>query len=168
MDEKNVIILIEEHIPCLMLKKLTSQHTLEMSTILHHTYMDAALLFIDDTSQYCAVNLPDFIGNVHFQCINFAWFVTEQPFLKVAPQKRNQEGLSQVVVEATDPQTSVNPLRNSGSSTFSLLTCGISHHLVRCNLESVTRQDRPQKRAPAICTARYSFCVKVTDTQVIA
>ena len=79
------------------------------------TYIDAALQFVGDTSQYRTVNLPDFVCNVHFQCINFTWFVTEQLFLKVAPKKRNQEGLSQVVVEATDPQTSVNPLRNSGA-----------------------------------------------------
>jgi hypothetical protein len=51
MDVKNVIILIE-HIPCLMLKKkLTSHHVLEMSTILHHTYMDAVLQFIGHASQ---------------------------------------------------------------------------------------------------------------------
>ena len=38
----------------------------------------------------------------------------QKSFLKVAPQKRNQEGLSQVIVEVTDPQTSVNPLKTSG------------------------------------------------------
>jgi len=78
MNEKNVIILIE-HIPCLTLKKPTSRHVLEMSTFLRHTYMDAALQFVGKASQYCIVNLPDFICKVHFQCINFAWFVTEQP-----------------------------------------------------------------------------------------
>lgn len=119
MDEKNVIILIG-HIPCIMLKKLTSHYLLEMTTILHHTYVDAVLQFAGNVSQYCAVNLNYFICNVHFQCINFAWFVTEQSFLKVAPQKRNQEGLSQVVVEVTDPQTLVNPIRNSWSSCWSL------------------------------------------------
>ena len=97
-----------------MLKKLMPHYLLEMTTILHHTYMDTALQFAGNASQYCAVNLNYFICNVHFQCINFVWFVTEQSFLKVAPQKRNQEGLSQVIVEVKDPQTSVNPLKTSG------------------------------------------------------
>jgi hypothetical protein len=119
MDEKSVIILIE-HIPCLMVQKLTSHHVLEMSAIPHHTYMDVALLYAGNSSQYCDVDLPDFICIVHFQCINFVWFVTEQPLLKVAPTKTDiRRRLSQVVVEATDAQTSVNPLRNSGSSPLS-------------------------------------------------
>jgi hypothetical protein len=56
-----------------MLKKLTSHYVLEVTTILRHAYMDAASQFVGNESQYHAVNLPDFICNVHVQCINFAW-----------------------------------------------------------------------------------------------
>jgi hypothetical protein len=55
--------------------------------------MAAVLQFVGDASQYFAVNLPDFIRNVHFQCISFVWFVTEQQFLKVAPQKKKSGGV---------------------------------------------------------------------------
>jgi hypothetical protein len=71
MDEKNVIILTGD-IPCMMLKKLTSHYLLEMTTIFHHTYMDAALQFAGKGSQYCAVSLNDFICNFHFQRTSFA------------------------------------------------------------------------------------------------
>jgi hypothetical protein len=134
-----VIVLIER-ISCVMLKKtdITScSGNVHLPPPHTHIWMERYYLLVMHLS---TVNLPDFIGNVHFQCINFTWFVTEQPLLKVAPQKINQEGLSQVVVAATDPQTSVNALRNSRSSPWSLLTCGMLHHLARTNLESVIQQ----------------------------
>ena len=79
-----------------------------------------------------------------FQRINFVWFVTEQPLIKVAPQKIIKEGLSQVVVEARDTRTSVDPLRNSAViRLISISTRGMSHRLARSDHKSVTQQFCP-------------------------
>ena len=70
-----------------MLKKTDITPCVEATTILRQVYPVAALHVVDTAFQCHAVNLPDFISKVLFQCVSCARFVTEQSFLKKTTRK---------------------------------------------------------------------------------